>query len=340
MTPLLDLPFLSHGHATLTELDASARFYSEFLGFEVIKTSPKTLVARLGSNTSIVGVTLGEKVLGKIQRGWLENAHIGLDMRSRGDVEAAHALTLKHQADFAIRRVGDLTEADGGLGFLITDLDGNFWEILNNPPGGYTDRFGPSAACDLSQALRSFAPLEDGEDGAQAKSSILKTHLMSHLTAEVTDIGKSREFYETLFGWEMVELGPKRMLARLNSVAIVDIIETDTENRDHKAHNHMGFDVAGPAEVDRARDIILANQERLGIGQIRKTSGSHGTYGFTFDDLDHNVWQIEDYPRGGYYWMFQQGGDLKNPFQPNIAGAEDWHQLIDPETYEYCSGST
>ena len=33
--------------------------------------------------------------------------------------------------------------------------------------------------------------------------------------------------------------------------------------------------------------------------------------------------------------MFEQGGDLVNPFQPNVAGAADWHELIDPETYEY-----
>ena len=33
--------------------------------------------------------------------------------------------------------------------------------------------------------------------------------------------------------------------------------------------------------------------------------------------------------------MFEQGGDLLNKFQPNVGGVEDWHQLIDPETYEY-----
>ena len=31
----------------------------------------------------------------------------------------------------------------------------------------------------------------------------------------------------------------------------------------------------------------------------------------------------------------EQGGDLVNPFQPNVAGAADWHELIDLETYEY-----
>ena len=33
--------------------------------------------------------------------------------------------------------------------------------------------------------------------------------------------------------------------------------------------------------------------------------------------------------------MFEQGGDLENPFQPNVEGVDDWHELVDPETYEY-----
>ena len=76
---------------------------------------------------------------------------------------------------------------------------------------------------------------------------------MSHMTAEVIDLGKFQEIYEEMFGFEIVQLGPKRMLTRLNSVAVIDIIETDTEIRDHKMHNHIGFDVAGPDIVDAAR---------------------------------------------------------------------------------------
>ena len=40
------------------------------------------------------------------------------------------------------------------------------------------------------------------------------------------------------------------MLGRLNSVAVIDFIETNSELREHKMHNHIGFDVAGPENVD------------------------------------------------------------------------------------------
>ncbi len=328
MKPLLDLPFLAHGHATLKAVDKSVRFYRDFLGLDVLKTSKRTLVARLGSNTAIVGVTIGEKGLAKAARPWLKNAHFGFDMPTADDIKAARELSLEYQESFNIQNVGELVEGDGGFSFILLDQDGNYWEILENPAGGYADLF--EGECDTSHALRSFSPSGDDQ-----RNSILKPRLMSHMTCEVINLEKSHAFYKEMFGFEMVQLSPKRLLARLNSVAVIDVIQTDTGLRDYKMHNHIGFDVAGPAIVDAARKIIIENQERFGFKVIHKPSGSHGSYGFTFSDLDNNAWQIEDYPRGGYYWMFEQGGDLENPFQPNVVGVEDWHELIDPDTYEY-----
>jgi len=328
MKPALELPFLSHGHATLRDVEASARFYRDFLGLEVVKTSPRTLVARLGSNTAIVGVTLGEKGLAKADRPWLEFAHFGLDLPDSSAVRDAFNLTLEHKSDFNIQNVGSLTENDEGVSFMICDQDGNYWQIMENPEGGYSHYF--SSECEMKYALASISVPPES-----VRTSVLKPNLMSHMTCEVIDIEKSRVFYEEFLGLDCVKLGPKRMLGRLNSVAVIDFVETTTTVREHKMHNHIGFDVAGPETVDTAREVIIQNQDKFGFDVVHKPSGSHGTYGFTFSDLDNNAWQIEDYPRGGYYWMFQQGGDLLNKFQPNIEGAEDWHELIDPHTYEY-----
>ena len=328
MKPLIDLPFLSHGHATLKDVEESIRFYRNFLGLDVVKTSPRTLVARLGSNTAIVGVTLGEKGLAKANRPWLENAHFGFDLPTADEVKQARELALQHQDNFNILNIGDMFYGDEGLSFMLVDQDGNFWEILENPEGGYSHYF--AKECDTKHALASFS------DGVEdSRISVLKPRLLSHMTCEVINMDKSQAFYEEMFGLECVRLSQKRMLGRLNSVAVIDFIETSTGIREHKMHNHIGFDVAGPEIVDAARETIISNQNRFGFEVIHKTSGSHGSYGFTFSDLDNNAWQIEDYPRGGYYWMFEQGGDLENKFQPNVGGVDDWHELVDTETYEY-----
>ena len=197
MKPALELPFLSHGHATLRDVEASARFYRDFLGLEVVKTSPRTLVARLGSNTAIVGVTLGEKGLAKADRPWLEFAHFGLDLPDSSAVRDAFNLTLEHKSDFNIQNVGPLTENDEGVSFMICDQDGNYCQIMENPEGGYSHYF--SSECELKYPLASISVPPES-----VRTSVLKPNLMSHMTCEVIDIEKSGEFYEEFLGLECV----------------------------------------------------------------------------------------------------------------------------------------
>ena len=117
MKPLIELPFLSHGHATLKDVEESVRFYRDFLGLDVLKTSPRTLVARLGSNTAIVGVTLGEKGLAKAARPWLENAHFGQFADHAGNGFTGRAGPAGH---FAVHRHG----LDGGHIVLALSVPG------------------------------------------------------------------------------------------------------------------------------------------------------------------------------------------------------------------------
>ena len=131
------------------------------------------------------------------------------------EVKEAHELSLLHQESFHIKNVGDLAESDEGLSFLLLDQDGNYWEILENQIGGYTRYF--DGECDTRHALASFS-----ERNLENRKSILKPLLMSHMTCEVIDIEKSRVLYEEVFGLDCIRLTSKRMLGRLNSVAVID----------------------------------------------------------------------------------------------------------------------
>jgi catechol 2,3-dioxygenase-like lactoylglutathione lyase family enzyme len=46
--PTLKLKFLSHGTLQSKDLEAARKFYAEFLGFEVIRTTNISLMIRLG----------------------------------------------------------------------------------------------------------------------------------------------------------------------------------------------------------------------------------------------------------------------------------------------------
>jgi catechol 2,3-dioxygenase-like lactoylglutathione lyase family enzyme len=55
-TPALKLNFLSHGTLESRDLAFSRRFYEEFLGLEVVQTSPISLLIRLGGPNTIAVV--------------------------------------------------------------------------------------------------------------------------------------------------------------------------------------------------------------------------------------------------------------------------------------------
>lgn len=59
----LKLKFLSHGTLEARELESTRQFYEECLGLETIRTSPHSLMIRLGGdNTIAVGAGKGDEV--------------------------------------------------------------------------------------------------------------------------------------------------------------------------------------------------------------------------------------------------------------------------------------
>src|SRR5216117_2545571 len=79
--PALKLNFLSHGTLESRDLAFSRRFYEEFLGLEIVQTSPISLLVRLGGANTIAVVY--SKNVGEMN---LLN-HNGLDVRTKDDVD-------------------------------------------------------------------------------------------------------------------------------------------------------------------------------------------------------------------------------------------------------------
>src|SRR5437763_9081696 len=82
--PALKLNFLSHGTLESRDLAFSRRFYEEFLGFEVVQTSPISLLVRLGGANSIAVVYSKQPHEMNLLN------HNGLDVRTKDEVDAAY----------------------------------------------------------------------------------------------------------------------------------------------------------------------------------------------------------------------------------------------------------
>jgi len=130
--PALKLNFLSHGTLDSGDLAFSRKFYEEFLGLQVVQTSPISLMIRLGGD-HVIAVVYSKKGLGEMN---LLN-HNGLDVETKEEVDEAHRIVVEQAEKWKLTKISKPYLQHGTYSFFFWDADGNCWEILTNPQGGY-----------------------------------------------------------------------------------------------------------------------------------------------------------------------------------------------------------
>jgi catechol 2,3-dioxygenase-like lactoylglutathione lyase family enzyme len=142
---------MSHGTLECRDLQASRRFYEEFLGLDVVQHGPRSMAVRCGLKFHVICVGVGDDQVRPLS--YL--THWGLDVPSHDEVTQAHQLALANQEKYAIRKVTDPVEQHGVYSFYIEDLDYNWWEIQFYEAGyQHTDifEFGDVFTTSLPQA--------------------------------------------------------------------------------------------------------------------------------------------------------------------------------------------
>ena len=129
----LGLRFYSHATLECLDIAKTRRFFEEFLGFETVQMADISFWARLSGDQIIVVV---QSPTGKKQDMPFLN-HNGLDVATDADVDAAWATIKEHQDEWGMSKVTKPLVQHGTYCFYFTDMDGNMWEILSNPEGGY-----------------------------------------------------------------------------------------------------------------------------------------------------------------------------------------------------------
>ncbi len=140
-TPILKISFLSHGTLDCRDLDFTEKFYKEFLGLDVVRMSAVALCIRLKGDHTIVVVKTPPPPHGEMH---LMN-HNGLDVETPADVDEAYRLIMEQKEKWKIGKVVRPVLQHGSYSFYFWDVDGNCWEILANPPRGYSSLFDSSA---------------------------------------------------------------------------------------------------------------------------------------------------------------------------------------------------
>ena len=131
-TSALNLNFLSHGTLEAKNLENTRKFYEEFLGLDVVRTSPISILIRLGGDNTIAVVEQKNKkdVMSVLN-------HNGLDVETQEEVDAAYETCIAQAEQWGMHKITKPVLQHGTYSFYIWDLDDNCWEILTNPKGGY-----------------------------------------------------------------------------------------------------------------------------------------------------------------------------------------------------------
>ncbi len=128
---------LSHGTIECSDIAATRRFLTEFLGIDVVRPLPEAQYLWKGGPWSVVCVCVEDseaKAQGPQNR-------FKLSVGSAAEVDAAHTAALAQKSAYGIRTVEPIRERAGIRSFMLQDLNLHWWEITTASQRHYDEIF-------------------------------------------------------------------------------------------------------------------------------------------------------------------------------------------------------
>jgi catechol 2,3-dioxygenase-like lactoylglutathione lyase family enzyme len=125
--PLLQNDTLSHGTVECSDMVATRRFLTEFLGLDIHRPVKEAQYMYKGGPWTVVCVCVD----GGEAKDQTQDNHFKLAVGSAAEVDSAHEAAIRLKDQYGIRKVEDVTETNGLRAFRIQDLNSTWWEIVN-----------------------------------------------------------------------------------------------------------------------------------------------------------------------------------------------------------------
>ena len=118
---------LSHGTVECTDMGATRRFFTEFLGLDIHRPFREAQYIYRGGPWTVVCVCVD----GGEAKDQTPDNLFRLAVATPEEVDAARAAALTHGDDYGIKQVSDVLDLDGVRAVRIQDLNSTWWEVAN-----------------------------------------------------------------------------------------------------------------------------------------------------------------------------------------------------------------
>jgi nitrite reductase/ring-hydroxylating ferredoxin subunit/catechol 2,3-dioxygenase-like lactoylglutathione lyase family enzyme len=153
MNQTIDTIDFSHGTVECRDLDATRRFYREFLGLRCVRMEKMAQYVWLGGEWILACIAVGDA---KMPRG-IEN-RFTLQMGSADEVDAAHAAATRQREAWKIQDIRPIEHIGPERSFCLQDLDSNWWEISHRSKRPHDELF-PRKGADAARASTRLVPV-------------------------------------------------------------------------------------------------------------------------------------------------------------------------------------
>ena len=119
---------LSHGTLETRDLAKARRFYNEFLGLETVQRGDMAIWFRCGGGWMVAAVKTGDSMLPLPP-----DVRWCLDMATEAEVLDAHEAAHRLRDEYGMTDIRPITREGDQTGFLLCDMDSNWWEICHRP---------------------------------------------------------------------------------------------------------------------------------------------------------------------------------------------------------------
>jgi catechol 2,3-dioxygenase-like lactoylglutathione lyase family enzyme len=124
-TALIKNEWFSHGTYECSDMAATRRFLTEFLGLDIVRPLPEAQYMWKGGPWSVICVGVQD---GDAKEQGTQN-HFKLSVGSDAEVDAARSAALAHKDEYGIKRVLDVETINGHRSFKLLDLNNCWWEV-------------------------------------------------------------------------------------------------------------------------------------------------------------------------------------------------------------------